>query len=158
MMFAKVPAPKSFSTCTISARSKGDLWVKKICWDNAGRQKHRFILKIILEEKQNLFKLKKCSIHILHKYTVGIIWLSQETAFGFHQVNWNIKGINFLKLFRILLNFVWHQRWQQMWLIATHNCSFIPVVIACQYQLIAQPKPHSFQNIKEWWLVGIMLN
>lgn len=38
------------------------------------------------------------------------------------------------------------------------NCSFIPVVIACQKQLIAPQPPHLFYNIKEWWLVGIMLN
>lgn len=116
--------------------------------------------KIYPESKfrKKLFKLRKYNIRVLHKYTLGVTWLSKETASGFHQVNWNIKGINFKKLFRILLNFIWHQRWQQMWLIATHNCSFIPVVIACQYQLIAQPKPHSFQNIKKWWLVGIMLN
>lgn len=38
------------------------------------------------------------------------------------------------------------------------NWSFIWAVITCQWQLIAPQTPHSFHNIKEWWLVGIMLN
>lgn len=95
MMLTKIPAPKSFSACAISTTSKGDLWVRKMCWDNAGGgvgdkrlfldcKKHRLMLKIILEEKQKLFKLRKCNIHVLHKYTLGITWLLQETAFGFH--------------------------------------------------------------------------
>lgn len=42
--------------------------------------------------------------------------------------------------------------------MAADNCSFIPVVIACQKQLIALLKPHSFHSVRGWWLVGIMLN
>lgn len=84
MMLTQVAAPKCFPF-VISAMSKGDLRVKKMAggrWDAV--QRHRFILKVNSEEKEKLFKLRKWNTRILHKYTLGVTWLSQETAFGFH--------------------------------------------------------------------------